>query len=518
MLGDLDGDGDLDLVYGNNNKQTSVWFNDGTGTFTENQKVGQATATDLAIGDIDGDGDLDLVLAYDADPNEVWLNDGTGTFAGSGQTLDAATTEGVALGDVDGDGDLDLTYANNGSANTIWLNEPSSNWTAPQAVWRQNGKNTRFFNRWNGAGFDGTQSSAVTGDFRIMQGERAPTRDEALLMGVDVGGKIAAERWDGSTWAPLGSSLGGTDQTFWWGFDVAYESLSGDAVLVYAETSNLRYAVWDGTTLTEAATPIPQPYAGTPRQMHLAADPTSDEMVLVVSNSASQDFAYVWNGSSWSSAEPLDPSGAGNDRTDINVAYEQQSGRAVVTYGKGTGTVYSKLWDGSWSSEIALTGLGTGYARWTVLAADPNSNNLALGVLTSGNQVWVASWTNVGWIDQTLATGTSTGTTELAVAVAFEGSSGQALATFGDGTTTPGTRVWTAGSGWAADPDVPVLGAVSNSMVLYGDRGSDGIMLVVQDDSSDLHWIHWSGFGWSIDHELETDSGETKNQPFLFIP
>ena len=118
-----------------------------------------------------------------------------------------------------------------------------------------------------------------------------------------------------------------------------------------------------------------------------------------------------------------------------------------------------------------------------------------------------------------MATSTSTGTTELAVAVGFEGSSGQALATFGDGTTTPGTMTWTAGDGtWVAGPDVPILGAQSNSMVLYGDDGSNGIMLAVQDDSFRLHWIFWNGSGWESVNTLETNSGETKNQPFLFIP
>ena len=41
---------------------------------------------------------------------------------------------------------------------------------------------------------------------------------------------------------------------FWWGFDVAYESLSGDAIIVYNNgttgTAGLSYRVWNGSAWT----------------------------------------------------------------------------------------------------------------------------------------------------------------------------------------------------------------------------------------------------------------------------
>ena len=67
-LGDVDGDGDLDAVSGSTvvsslPKTSKVWLNDGTGTFADS---GQAPAPDcwamaIALGDVDGDQDLDAL-------------------------------------------------------------------------------------------------------------------------------------------------------------------------------------------------------------------------------------------------------------------------------------------------------------------------------------------------------------------------------------------------------------------------------------------------------------------------
>ncbi len=123
-LGDLDGDGDLDVVFANYDSANSIWFNDGTGTFTDSgQNLGNNASSDVVVADLDGDGDLDLIVANDGDPNTVWLNDGTGSFVDSGQNLGTEDSLGVAVGDVDGDGDIDAVFANHDDPNTVWIND-----------------------------------------------------------------------------------------------------------------------------------------------------------------------------------------------------------------------------------------------------------------------------------------------------------------------------------------------------------------------------------------------------------
>lgn len=126
-LGDIDGDGDLDLIEGNDNgKDNRIYFNDGVGNFTDSsQTLGANYTWSIAIGDLDGDGDLDLVAGnyYNSQANQVYLNNGAGMLADSGQTLGSSNTYAVALGDIDDDGDLDLVAGNYDQANRVYLNQ-----------------------------------------------------------------------------------------------------------------------------------------------------------------------------------------------------------------------------------------------------------------------------------------------------------------------------------------------------------------------------------------------------------
>jgi hypothetical protein len=134
-LGDVDGDGDLDLVAGNRNEANRLYLNNGTaapfmGVTSTDVGADTHATTSLALGDLDGDGDLDLVAGNDGQPNRLYLNNGTAEpFAGvmgSSISSDTHDTCAVALGDLDGDGDLDLAAGNDGQANRVYLNDGSS--------------------------------------------------------------------------------------------------------------------------------------------------------------------------------------------------------------------------------------------------------------------------------------------------------------------------------------------------------------------------------------------------------
>ncbi len=133
-VGDVDGDGDLDLLTANSGSNTvSVRLNDGTGNFIggSDPAVG-ANPQRVAVGDVDGDGDLDLLAAAGSNTVSVRLNDGTGNFTGGSDPTVGTDPTSVAVGDVDGDGDLDLLTANQGSNTvSVRLNDGTGNFTAP---------------------------------------------------------------------------------------------------------------------------------------------------------------------------------------------------------------------------------------------------------------------------------------------------------------------------------------------------------------------------------------------------
>ncbi len=124
-LGDLDADGDLDAYLSNYHEfvgePDEVWLNDGFGIFTLHQSVGNPESGFVDLGDLEGDGDLDVLIG--GPDSRAWTNDGTGTFSDSGQNLGPGTIP--VFGDLDGDGDLDVFLADGRPAapNTVWLNQ-----------------------------------------------------------------------------------------------------------------------------------------------------------------------------------------------------------------------------------------------------------------------------------------------------------------------------------------------------------------------------------------------------------
>ena len=130
VLGDLDGDGDLDAYIVNTGQPNHVWLNNGTGVFTNSgQSLGNESGIQASLGDFDGDGDLDVFVANYDQPNVIWINDGSANFSNSGQALGNSKSESASLGDLDGDGDLDAFVTNNNQPNKVWFNDGSGTFT-----------------------------------------------------------------------------------------------------------------------------------------------------------------------------------------------------------------------------------------------------------------------------------------------------------------------------------------------------------------------------------------------------
>jgi hypothetical protein len=134
-LGDMDGDGDLDVVAGNRNQANRLFLSNGSGnpflTGGANITSDADNTTSIAVGDMDGDGDLDVVAGNNDQANRLYLNNGTSTpfngVTGSNITNDADNTSSVALGDVNGDGGLDLVVGNQNEPNRLYLNNGTLN-------------------------------------------------------------------------------------------------------------------------------------------------------------------------------------------------------------------------------------------------------------------------------------------------------------------------------------------------------------------------------------------------------
>ncbi|MED5370732.1 MAG: VCBS repeat-containing protein [Myxococcota bacterium] len=133
-LGDLDGDGDLDLAvavgepYHSTPASSLVFENDGSGDFGASQiwSSPPGQALDVGLADLDGDGWLDLVLANVGTPHAMYpggpdgLSDTPSWLAAGEDTRFEGNT--LDIGDIDGDGHLDLVISDNlqlGGAGTV---------------------------------------------------------------------------------------------------------------------------------------------------------------------------------------------------------------------------------------------------------------------------------------------------------------------------------------------------------------------------------------------------------------
>ena len=139
VFGDIDNDLDLDFhvaTRASAANSSQLWINDGTGTFAKLATfVTDATAYSYDFGDIEGDGDLDLIgVNAGATNTELLLrNNGAGTSwtAVSAQISPNPTVDDndSRFIDFDNDGDLDLLIAALGGADRIYRNNGTGTFT-----------------------------------------------------------------------------------------------------------------------------------------------------------------------------------------------------------------------------------------------------------------------------------------------------------------------------------------------------------------------------------------------------
>jgi len=125
-IADIDHDGDDDIFLTNSGSADKLYINTGTGTFTDGTAAaGITTSGDsrgVTIGDLTGDGNVDIYITDASSANTLWVGDGTGKFTDGTAAAGVGNTgmgQGSSFGDVDGDGDLDIFVANFKSSNIL---------------------------------------------------------------------------------------------------------------------------------------------------------------------------------------------------------------------------------------------------------------------------------------------------------------------------------------------------------------------------------------------------------------
>ncbi|MFZ1704878.1 MAG: FG-GAP-like repeat-containing protein [Saprospiraceae bacterium] len=183
--GDLDGDGDVDVVYNNPmDKTLTALINDGTGNFTQ-MLLNVPGSTRILVYDLDKDGDYDIVGST-KNPNSlhVYINNGGLSFTATNIYNLTEAPEAIDIADFDGDGDEDILVGVSDRFNTqvfMYQNNGGGSYTSQGIA--INGFNTLYNIYASDVNKDGKKDIVVLtdSDVKILENQGSMTFVEKLL-------------------------------------------------------------------------------------------------------------------------------------------------------------------------------------------------------------------------------------------------------------------------------------------------------------------------------------------------
>jgi hypothetical protein len=223
-------------------------------------------------------------------------------------------------------------------------------------------------------------------------------RNEIIMGTYDKGNDINIQVFDSSSWGNLQEVTATAENSAQRGFDIAYEDLSGDALIVYENgntpDSIISYRVWNGVSYSAEANLTTGLASGEVRWISLVENIGSDSIMLLVHNDINGLYAIPWNGTDFLSSLELVLSTATTSITEEHFAFawEESSGQGLVTYGEGNDLVY-RTYDpvggfGITENTIAL-GNGLDSVR---MCSEPTSDYIGIIMQDAGRDVNARMW------------------------------------------------------------------------------------------------------------------------------
>ena len=223
---DVDGDGDVDVIYAACKDDTIAWSEnlDGNGGNWTHHEIYAATniCPEWVFGiDVDGDGDIDVIYALISYPRDTiaWSENRDGD-GGSWTYHEITTAVNLPVSvfgiDMDGDGDIDVISASHEDDKIVWsenLDGSGESWTSRTISTAMDGPSSVFGIDLDGDGDIDVLSGSLTccagigwhenrdGSGRSWSYHRITTQDAMSVFGIDLDGDgdidvLSASRWD----------------------------------------------------------------------------------------------------------------------------------------------------------------------------------------------------------------------------------------------------------------------------------------------------------------------------------
>ncbi|HEX6882365.1 MAG TPA: right-handed parallel beta-helix repeat-containing protein [Planctomycetota bacterium] len=358
-----------------------------------------------------------------------------------------------------------------------------------------------------------TQTLGTDVRWLVQRVSTGPKPEEILAAQLDTGAgaRLVVRTWDARRWsddAPAVLSFAiaaaNADER---GFDVEYEAVTGNALLVRVDGA--QNVLWQ--RLVEGAWSPSQPVfapalaTGTVLWTELVARPGTNEVALVALDDAQRLFAAIWNGTQWT--RPLLLATQVNSLRDFrafDVAWESLSGDLLVAWG------YSQF-----AEETRFATLTRATDTWTTgqfvstdalgkflrLASDPVTDKIVavFGEGTSDDDVGVSVWNGTNWFHTAEMTLTGIAQSS-AMEVGWLGTSGLGFVIYRDQAQT-GAFQWAYfnSGGWRRQPEVFLPGV--GRMVRAEARrvpGTERVLVALLDETGSVWAVEHDGSAWVL--------------------
>jgi hypothetical protein len=256
-------------------------------------------------------------------------------------------------------------------------------------------------------------------NIQFVVNKSAPTRNERLMGYQLNNGRLYVAKCTGScaatsdltsnSWSWATPTIVATN-TLTRAFDIAYEQLSGRAMVVYAgnTTGSLYYCIYDGTTWSPVSSCTPTggsndipmtdgttTLTGSPAWVRLIPrgeqfnNIRTNEILLAVQDTNKNILVMRWDGTTWVSADRqvLTTTGGGSvavtapatiNSAAFDIGWETTSGLEMAVYANGTQLSYRTSTGSGWGSATNVATAYASAAQWVRLASDPQSNRMSL--------------------------------------------------------------------------------------------------------------------------------------------
>jgi|GEM_PF-1970438 len=355
--------------------------------------------------------------------------------------------------------------------------------------------------------------------------EACPVRSEVLMGALGDDDDINLAVWDGTAWGNQIEFSTSADKEVKC-FDIAYESLSGTALVVgrFDDTNTTRYTLWDGTDwVYDPPIAGPQVDAGSRiNYVVMEGDPFSNEILIAILDTSRDITLFCWDGAGFTNLGEIETNASSNDRHQMDIVYERQSGEAMIIWGKGGKPSWKyRTWDGSTlSPEGDLPTVFSGSHENIRASADPTSDQIFVASVGGTNDLHVAVWDGNTWVDSRSQLEVSIDHMDrLCFDVAWESSGDNVVVAWAkNGESTLRYIAWAIGTDLGSSPVQvgPDFLDTLSLVRLWPIAETNRVILLVVNESKQLYCSLWNGAVLVDDPPilLRDNMAEKKTMPF----